>query len=87
MCLAIPGRVLERSATGALAMGRVAFGGIVREICFECLPDAQPGDYVLVHVGFALSRIDEEEAMRIFDILRELGNLGEIDPRQEEAPT
>lgn len=77
MCLAIPGRVVERSAAGDVQMGRVAFGGIVREICFECVPEAQPGDYVLVHVGFALSRIDEAQAARIFETLRDLGELAQ----------
>ena len=53
-------------------MGKVSFGGVVRTVCLECLPEAVPGDYVLVHVGFALSRIDEDEARRVFDLLAEL---------------
>jgi len=79
MCLAIPGKLLDVSvdSTG-LRMGRADFGGIVKRICLEYTPDALPGDYVLVHVGFALSRIDAEEAARTYAALKELGELEEL---------
>jgi hydrogenase expression/formation protein HypC len=75
MCLAIPGRLTEVHAEGDVRMGKVSFEGVVRRVCLECVPDAVPGDYVLVHVGFALSRIDEEEAHRVFELLKELESL------------
>lgn len=78
MCLAIPGLLVERSHQGDIAMGTVDFGGTRRSVCLEHVPDAQPGDYVLVHVGFALARIDEAEAQRVFEVLRELDQLGEL---------
>jgi hydrogenase expression/formation protein HypC len=78
MCLAIPGRLIERAQENGLAMGKVDFGGTRKTVCLEHVPDAQPGDYVLVHVGFALARIDEAEAQRVFELLRELDQLGEI---------
>src|SRR5689334_1974796 len=75
MCLAVPGRVLETFVDGEIRMGKVAFGGVARRVCLEYTPEAQAGDYVLVHVGFALSRIDEAQAQRTFAMLRELGAL------------
>jgi hydrogenase expression/formation protein HypC len=59
-------------------MARVSFGGMVKQVCIEYTPDAEPGDYVLVHVGFALSRIDEAEAQRTYRLLEELDQLGEL---------
>ena len=73
MCLAIPGKLLAKSEVGGLLRGRVEFGGIVREACLDFLPEAEVGDYVLVHVGFAITRIDEEEATRTLAYLAELG--------------
>ena len=72
MCLAIPGRLTEVFADGDMRMGKVSFGGVLRTVCLECLADAVPGDYVLVHVGFALSRIDEEEAKKVFELIAEM---------------
>jgi hydrogenase expression/formation protein HypC len=83
MCLAIPGKVVEIFDRQGLRMARVQFGGIWRDTCLECVPDAGVGSYVLVHVGFALSVIDEEEANRTFDLLRQMGQLGELDTPQE----
>jgi hydrogenase expression/formation protein HypC len=80
MCLAIPGRVVELLRDDALLMGRVAFGGVTKKVCLEYVPDVQPGEYVLVHVGFALSRIDEQEARRVFELLAELDQLSELEP-------
>ena len=82
MCLGIPGKVIETYREHDVLMGRVEFGGIVRRACLEHVPDVRPGEYVLVHVGFALSRIDEAEAARVFAFLKELNQLGEL----EEVP-
>lgn len=79
MCLGIPGKVLDTFEVKGLRMGRVQFGGIVRETCLEYVPEAQAGDYVVVHVGFAISRIDEEEAQRTYKLLEAMDQLGELD--------
>jgi hydrogenase expression/formation protein HypC len=84
MCLAIPGKVIETLESGGLKMGRVSFGGMVKQVCLEYTPDAAPGDYVLVHIGFALSRVDQEEAERTYKLLDELGQLAELDDRGVE---
>lgn len=62
MCLAIPGRILEISVSNGVRVARVEFGGTVRQVCLELLPEAEAGDYVLVHVGFAISRVNRQEA-------------------------
>jgi hydrogenase expression/formation protein HypC len=86
MCLAIPGKVVETYDQGGLRMAKVQFGGIVREACLEYLPEAQTGEYVLVHVGFAISRVDEAEAERTYQALIELDQLNELDsPVVEEV--
>lgn len=82
MCLAIPGRVVETFQRDGLQMAKVQFGGVVREACLEYVPDAAVGEYVLVHVGFAISRIDEHEAARTYALLEELDQLSEL-----EAPS
>jgi hydrogenase expression/formation protein HypC len=76
MCLGVPGRILdvEPNALG-VASGHVEFGGIVKEVCLAFTPDVRPGDYVVVHVGFAISTIDEREARRIFEELTATGEL------------
>jgi hydrogenase expression/formation protein HypC len=84
MCLAIPGKVIETLESGGLRMGRVSFAGAIKQICLEYTPEARPGDYVLVHVGFALSRIDESEAERTFKALEELGQLTELEDGSSE---
>ncbi len=86
MCLGIPGLIISRQQEDDLLMGRVDFGGVSRKVCLEHVPDAQPGDYVLVHVGFALSRIDAKEAHEIFELLRELDQLTELQGEPEPAP-
>jgi hydrogenase expression/formation protein HypC len=79
MCLAIPGKLIEiQTDPQGLRMGRADFGGIVKQICLDYTPEVQTGDYVLVHVGFALSKVDEEEALRTFELLREIEQLGEL---------
>lgn len=80
MCLAIPGKVLEiqKDAQG-VRMGKTNFGGIVKQVCLEYTPEVECGDYVLVHVGFALSKVDEEEAHRTYKALENMKQLGELD--------
>src|SRR5215211_3089259 len=82
MCLAIPGQVVEMHHEHGMRMAKVQFGGIAKRICLEYVPQAQIGDYVLVHVGFALAQIDEEEAKRIYEMLETMGGLEELN----EAP-
>ncbi len=79
MCLAIPGRVLSISGSGAVRTGRVSFGGIVKEVNLAYVPQAAVGDYVMVHVGFALSVVDEAEAVRTLDYLKQMSEL-EVQP-------
>ncbi len=78
MCLGIPGKLVEVLTDSDVRMGRVQFGGITKLVCLEHVQDAKVGDYVLVHVGFALSKIDEREAHRVFDYLAQLGALDEL---------
>ena len=77
MCLGVPGRVVDVAIEDGVRMGRVDFGGVARKVCLEHVPEVVPGEYVLVHVGFALSRLDEVEARRVFELLAELGQLEE----------
>ncbi len=78
MCLGVPGKVvsIEQNAAG-INMGKVSFGGVAREVCLAYLPDVRVGDYVIVHAGFALSQLDEAEAMEVFDLLRQMSELAE----------
>ena len=80
MCLAIPGQIRECFDKDGLPMGLVDFNGLRREICLSYVPEVRVGDYVLVHVGFALSRLDPEEAERTLRLLDELKELGEREP-------
>jgi hydrogenase expression/formation protein HypC len=79
MCLGVPGKVLEVFREREVLTAKVDFGGIRRSICIEHVPETQPGDYVLVHVGFALARIDEAEAMRVFALLEGSSELQELE--------
>ena len=79
MCLGIPGRVVETFREHGILMGKVDFGGVAKRVCLEHVPDIAPGEYVIVHVGFALARIDEAEARRVFDFLDAMNQLGELD--------
>ena len=73
MCLAVPGKVVAVAEDDSgLAMGRVEFSGVRKEVCLAWVPEAREGDYVLVHVGFAIARVDEEEARAVFRLLGEL---------------
>ena len=78
MCLGIPGEIVEVRQDDFLTVGKVKFGGITRDVCLSCIPDAAVGDFVLVHVGFAISKIDREEALRAYQTLEELGLLAEL---------
>jgi len=75
MCLAVPGRVVEITGSADLPMARVDFSGVVRQACLAYLPEARVGDYVLVHVGFAISRIDEQAARETLEALAQIGEL------------
>lgn len=75
MCLAIPGKIVETSRVNGVRTGRVEFGGIVRQVCLEFVPQADVGDYVLVHVGFAISCVDRQEAERTYEALSGMGVL------------
>jgi hydrogenase expression/formation protein HypC len=86
MCLGIPGRIVEINDDGGFPMGVVDFGGVKREVCLAYLAgDVQVGDYAIVHVGFAISKVDEEEAKRTFEVLREMSQLDELEWMQEVA--
>ncbi len=76
MCLGIPGKLTHVDEDGLLRQGTVDFDGVTREVCLAYVPEAQPGDYVLVHVGFAISTLDEQEAMDTLAALRELDDKG-----------
>jgi hydrogenase expression/formation protein HypC len=78
MCLGIPGQVVDVGDVEGIRMGRVSFGGIVKQVCLAHVADVTPGDWVLVHVGFALSRLDEEEAGRLLELLSELADASEV---------
>ena len=78
MCLAVPGKILETSVNNGIRAGRVEFGGIVRQVCLELVPEAQAGDYVMVHVGFAISRVDRQEAERTRRIMETMGWIEEL---------
>ncbi|MEM6297110.1 MAG: HypC/HybG/HupF family hydrogenase formation chaperone [Bacteroidota bacterium] len=93
MCLAVPGKIksIEIMHNGMVRMAKVSFGGIIKEASLEMLPDAGIDDYVLVHVGVAISKVNEEEAQKTFKYLEEIGELGELEdvdeylPKKEEA--
>ena len=85
MCLAIPGKVEEITTEGGLRVGRVNFGGVVKRVCLDYVPEVEVGDYTIVHVGFALSKIDEETAEKTLADFREMGVLDEELGSEEEA--
>jgi hydrogenase expression/formation protein HypC len=85
MCLAIPGKILDSEMRNDVRYGRVQFGGVVREACLDFVPEAAIGDYVIVHVGFAISRVDREEAEKTFELLEKAGLLeGELTAEQSD---
>jgi hydrogenase expression/formation protein HypC len=79
MCLAVPGKIVEIYETNGLLMGKIDFGGVVREVCLTFVPEAKVGDYTIIHVGFALNLIDEKEAMETLTLLDEISNQGEME--------
>ena len=83
MCLGVPGKVIkiEENPLG-MTMGRVDFAGITKDVCLAYVPEVQLGDYVIVHVGFAISVVDEEEAMQVFEYLKEMDELAELEINQ-----
>jgi len=87
MCLGIPGRLLEVYERDDLPMGKVEFGGIVKETCLAYMPQAQVGDYLLVHVGFAISQIDQHEAEEIFSYVDQIAEAAELEQHQTASPT
>ncbi len=83
MCLAIPGKVLEMDHSVQPKMGTVSFGGIQKRVCLEWVDDVKVGEYVIVHVGFAISKMDEKEAMETLKIIKEMeGGLDELNPSE-----
>ena len=78
MCLGIPGEILDVRESDGMRIGKVKFAGITREVCLQYVPEAGTGDFVVVHVGFAISTIDREEAERSYRILEELGQTPEL---------
>jgi hydrogenase expression/formation protein HypC len=81
MCLSIPGKLIEVTSQldETFRLGRVSFDGIVKEVSLTLVPEAKVGDYVMVHVGAAISLVDEEEAVKTFDLLKQLGELNDLD--------
>lgn len=87
MCLGIPGEVLDVREADGLRVGKVKFAGITRDVCLQYVPEANAGDFVVVHVGFAISTIDREEAERSYRVLEELGQTSELTADlDEEGP-
>lgn len=86
MCLGVPGKVIKilDESTAGMPMGKVDFAGIVKDVCLAYVPEVQVGDYVIVHVGFALNKIDEEEAKEVFEYLKQMDELAELDISQPE---
>ncbi|OGO19927.1 MAG: hydrogenase assembly protein HypC [Chloroflexi bacterium RBG_16_48_8] len=75
MCLGVPGKIIEIFSKDNLRMGRIDFGGVIREACLEYVPEAEVDEYVLIHVGFAISRLSQEEAQETLRLLREIGEF------------
>lgn len=78
MCLGIPGKVVATNREHDVLMGKVDFGGVFKQVCLEHVPEVQIGEYVIVHVGFALQRLDEDEARRVFEFLEQMNQLDEL---------
>ena len=86
VCLAIPGKILTSEDLGFARLGRVQFGGTVRQVRLDFVPEAAPGDYVMVHVGFAISKVDEQEAQRTYQTLLEMGTMMEEELPADDLP-
>ncbi|MFN7034987.1 MAG: HypC/HybG/HupF family hydrogenase formation chaperone [Bellilinea sp.] len=85
MCLGIPGKIVELYQQAGLRMAKIDFGGVLREACVETLPEAKVGDYAIIHAGFALNLLDEQEALETLQLLREAGVLDEELPSSFSA--
>ncbi len=85
MCLGIPGKVIDIYQANDMKMGKVDFGGVIKETCLDFLPDIQVGDYTIVHVGFGISQLDEEEAQRTLEMLREMEMLADELPELDQG--
>jgi hydrogenase expression/formation protein HypC len=86
MCLGIPGKITTIYEADGLRMGKIDFGGVLREACLDYVPEAEVGEYVVVHVGFAISRLSEEEAQETLDLIREIMDIeDELGPEVESA--
>lgn len=84
MCLAVPGKITSISGEEPLGrIGKIDYGGILKDASLAYVPEAEVGDYVIVHVGFAISRVDEEEAQKVFEYLREMEELTELETNPE----
>ena len=82
MCLAIPGKVVSISGDDPLTrLGKIDFSGVIKQASLAYVPEVQVGDYVIVHVGFALSKVDEAEAQKVFEYLKQMGELGELEDK------
>lgn len=86
MCLAVPGKIISISGEELARQARVDFGGVLKEVNLAYVPEAKVGEYVLVHVGFAISVVDEEEAGKVFGYLKEMGELGELAELSPDDP-
>jgi hydrogenase expression/formation protein HypC len=87
MCLGIPGKVVKTFREHDVLMGKVDFSGVTKQVCLEHVPEVQIGEYVLVHVGFALSKIDEAEAQQVFEFLKSMNQLDELEvPSSRDGP-
>jgi len=85
MCLAIPAKIIEIYESGGLKMAKLDYGGVINEACLAYVPEAQVGEYAIVHVGFALSVLDEEEALKTLETFREIEALGDAEEAAEGA--
>lgn len=85
MCLAVPGKILSISGAEFARSARVSFGGIVKEVSLAYVPEAKVGDYAIVHVGFAISLVDEGEALQTFEYLKRMGEISELEPIEGSA--
>ena len=85
MCLGVPGKIIDIYEANGLQMGKVDFGGVTKEICLAYVPEAQIGQYTIVHVGFAISMLDEAEAETVFRYLEQIGELEELQVDEDEV--
>jgi hydrogenase expression/formation protein HypC len=85
MCLAVPGKIISIEGEDLARSARVSFGGIVKQVSLAYVPEAEVGDYAIVHVGFAISLLDEDEALQTFEYLKQMGELAELETSPDES--